>query len=229
MLKEISIWEKIDKTYEIVSSNDANNFIKYMPLFVAFISFVGVIAQLYLSYQTNKKNLAFQEKWEKKKLDADLISKARIEWLKESRILASELFSLSFKAFKSANMVARTRVLIINNKDKYDTTDAIESLRSYEKDLNYSRAEAMRVLNLFHLMFGIKDSNNEIIDVSSKLYNFVEEVNNTVIDDIWKTDLEEYQTLVEEKAMEGSDYLDKFTEVCRVYFDIVWQTSKKGE
>lgn len=229
LLAEISIWEKIDKIYEIVSGNDANGFIKYMAIWVAIIPLIGVVAQLILSYKMNKKNQNFQEKWERKKLDADLISKARIEWLKETRFLASELFSLSFKVFKSANMLAQTRVLVIKNQKDFDVTNAKEILDRYENDLNISRAEALRVLNLFHLMFGTKDSNDEIIEVSTNLYNFVEEVNNCVVSGGWQTDLNEYQKSVEQKATEGTDYLDNFTEVCRLYFEDVWETAKKGE
>ena len=71
-----------------------------IAIIVAVISVSGVIISTILSNRTSKnlyaKNEKQQEKWNQKKIDAQLIAHARIEWIQNVRNTTAELISLYF-------------------------------------------------------------------------------------------------------------------------------------
>lgn len=66
---------------------------------VVIAAIIGVAATIY----TNKNTNDFQEDWNQKQLDADLKSKARIEWIQNVRNVTAELISIYYKLLNEAD------------------------------------------------------------------------------------------------------------------------------
>lgn len=73
-------------------------------IIAAIVSMITVIITVIAERKTNNKMTNFQREWNQIQLDADLKSKARIEWIQKVRDTTSELIALYFK--------------VLNEKDK---------------------------------------------------------------------------------------------------------------
>ena len=79
--------------------NSLINTITVADILVIFTAILSAIINIY----TIRKNTKFQQKWNQKQLDADLTSKARIEWIQKVRDNTAELISIFYKMLKEVS------------------------------------------------------------------------------------------------------------------------------
>lgn len=68
-----------------------------------FLVVATAIISAAISIWSIKKSTKFEQEWNQKQLDADLKSKARIEWIQKVRENTAELISLYYKMLKETN------------------------------------------------------------------------------------------------------------------------------
>lgn len=75
---------------------------------VALLSFVGVLISAIITAKTSKKihddNTKFQDEWNKKTIEANLIAQARIEWIQNVRKTTSKLLVHYFSMLDTSNL-----------------------------------------------------------------------------------------------------------------------------
>ena len=94
-------FELVGRAYQGLSTEDR------VTLVVAIISLSGVLINIfstnYFSKKINKNNNELQEKLNQKNIDANLKSKARIEWIQNVRKTSSELISIYYRLLNSTD------------------------------------------------------------------------------------------------------------------------------
>ncbi|MBO5082670.1 MAG: hypothetical protein J6C06_08700 [Lachnospiraceae bacterium] len=68
-----------------------------------FLVVTTAIISAAISIWSIKKSTKFEQEWNQKQLDADLKSKARIEWIQKVRENTAELISLYYAMLKETN------------------------------------------------------------------------------------------------------------------------------
>ncbi|MDT2638631.1 hypothetical protein P7D31_00685 [Enterococcus dongliensis] len=169
----------------------------------AIVAVFGALVSLifsFLSYRNTQKSILIQKEMDQKKIDADIISKSRMHWIDNTKMITSTFItdSLSlganFKMF-TEKIVQYNEILInmrnlremsINkkipqserNKAKEEYEYWInEGSKTFNRDMQNRVNELNELLKknsnsymLIKLNFSNNDENNEVVELASKIY-----------------------------------------------------------
>lgn len=169
----------------------------------AIVAGLGALVSLifsYLSYRNTKKSMLIQKEMDQKKIDADIISKSRMHWIDNTKMITSTFItdSLSlganFKMF-TEKIVQHNGILIDmknlremsmnkkipqseRNKAKEDYEHWInEGSKIFNQDMQNRVDEINDLLKknsnsymLIKLNFSNNDENNEVVRLASEIY-----------------------------------------------------------
>lgn len=233
--------QQIKEIYDIVTKSGVENFFtKYSAIIVGVIAFLGVLLQLIISYRTNKKNQRFQEIWEQNKIDADIISKSRIEWLGQARKFATEIQSESLEMLLTGVSVVELFYAIVSLEDNQQNlndedykerkkTMKIELESVHNKFLN-AKYKSIKAVNSFKLLFGTNPENDEIIKAAMDIIYKTYEMNELILK--CNKNLNDLQRDLNKSKIifsEGERAQNKFSNTCRRYFHKEWTKAKQGK
>jgi hypothetical protein len=167
------------------------------------------------------------DKWEQKKIDADIISKSIVDWLELAREIASSISS-SASETNAAYILYRgysAQGLLYGGLGKEEEADIM---------LDYMNNEVLKAtqsLNVFFkskykfkLLFGKNKENDNLLNYVEKIEIFLSEYAQSQMND----DTLEFIEKSEKKDDEFEKIMDDFIEECRIYFKAEWVKAKKG-
>ena len=124
----------------------------------AIVAVFGALASLlfsFLSYHNTKKSILIQKEMDQKKIDADIISKSRMHWIDNTKMVTSTFITDSLSL--GANMKMFTQKIIQLNGIR------IEMSELHEKSMNKKLPQAERNK--------AKEVSQHWIDEGSKIFN----------------------------------------------------------
>lgn len=242
----MTVWDKIDVLYDIAirKSNSSANW--RLTIITALIAFLGVGLQVWISYkneQSNKefsskqillqndfekeeakKRRAFEEKWEQKKIAADLIAKSRIDWIQRVRQDSSELIAalsnFSSTTYSIGFFMHQTNVQIYDNL----VTQRIEELSNFQIIISEKKSKLL-------LYFPQEDSdgkNKEILDSISKTCKIVQHQKDSSID-FRNFDFSDIVNNSSQYIDESEKEISNLSKKISSYLKTEWDKSKRGE
>lgn len=182
----------------------------------------------------NLENMKFQERIENNKIDADVIAKARLDWLQEVREIEIELVDQANIFVKSINTIMDHHVRFLEFKMKNEIDKAQNELsrrNKYVDELNKSLMECKKQFLFFKLFFGSNESNNELIESAKSIIDYAELMNRIVIESFNNFGNYYMVKANRDTIFNNSDYFDEkvdnFIDKSREYNKEVWETAKK--
>jgi hypothetical protein len=164
------------------SSAGASN----IPLIVAVITFIGIVINVGISYINNKEGIK-----------ANVVSKARIEWIQEARAAASNFIT------ECSNLILVVQSPIggiYEPRTKEETKKMLSSIN--------------KTANLLILYFGTDNGENDVIVTK------IEDITNSFTD-------ENDQYFASKKFPEIEDKIKELRDILRVYFKKEWKRVSK--
>ena len=192
--------------------------------FTIFIAALTFIANTYFTW---------------KKYRADLISKARIQWLNEARNISTQLIT-SFNL-----VIAEINQFYVDEKafapsEEQDSSPLkidISMFHPERENISNQHSELLQRHNddfdrlsiLFMMYFGPNKENNEIVDMIDSMKDIIEELRNKHIsyckDAISLKEAESHAAPMIKLGLETSS---EFVKLCRAYYKTEWVKVKKG-
>lgn len=212
-----------------------------------------------LKKEISDENIEHQNKWEQKKIDANIISKSIVSWLEDARKLSTNITAASIKTNQKYNnfchygnkaiyyrdqvILKREEIKRINKKDivrikelENEMNILMEALTTFEGLTNKCLEQSREARSIFHqnhihftLMFGYDERNNKLLQSIDKINEKI----NWFIDDQLKVGKEISWIELEEYCLWNTIQIDKelekFVKDCRIYFKDEWDKAKFGK
>ncbi len=226
------------------------------------MTLIGVVIQLIINFKINKSNNELKKqiekdnrymanKWNQKKIDADIISKSRMQWINETKKLTSDFMndssfllaitlfcekSLQYEAYsikwKGLNEVKKTSKIreelerldtIMNNIDQQQLNN-VTIINNYQENMHRNRL-------LIKLQFSDNDENNLIV---RKVESITNDIRQFTLNIGWSeyANIKEKEELVK-KAKELREIeqkeIEELVDVLRKYYKKEWEKVKTGK
>lgn len=183
-----------------------------IPIFTGILAFIGVLTSSLISTWVNYKS-------NKKKLNADLIAKSRIEWIQEVRKLTAEFISYS-----SNSLIIHTKMT--QTKD----LEEMKKLGNEYRENIFHLGEKLNLLELylpeksFDKKTHAESDNKRNIKYKKKLKNVRKTVRELINEMTKQQNDEEFK---KEKRAKLNKVNRKLTNYSSNYLKIEWETAKK--
>lgn len=217
-------------------------------LAAAIISAVGILIQIIMAVYNNNQ----LKKLEQKKIDADIISKSRMQWINETRKLVSDfmndasLLLAQITLFCEKNVqVSEYCVKLDNIEMSKNTNKVMDDIKQLEKlidivdqqqvvnvaALNGLQEKMSRSRLLIKLQFSDNKENNLIVEKVESITNYIRIF---ILKSTWSQDfsLKDKKKLVGESiALRESEQkeIEELVEILREYYKKEWEKVKSGE
>ncbi|WP_436959423.1 hypothetical protein [Staphylococcus xylosus] len=183
-----------------------------IPIFTGILAFIGVLASSLISTWVNYKS-------NKKKLNADLIAKSRIEWIQEVRKLTAKFISYS-----NNSLIIHTKMT--QTKDLKE----MEKLGNEYRENFFHLGEKLNLLELylpeksFDKKTHAESKNKRNIEYKKKLKNVKKTVRALINEMTKQQNDEEFK---KEKRANLNKVNKELTNYSSNYLKIEWETAKK--
>jgi hypothetical protein len=164
----------------------------------------------------------FNQLWERRKFNADIKSKSRIDWMKTVRNVLARYTVLARDVQLQANTYLNYRKFFLD--DKEGRAIALDSL-------NKKSEEFTEQYSLLLLYISKKPDNQELNDKITALYKFVDAYR-ILLGPTGKFDpgtLDDYKGFIKQKKDETNRLIDDLTDYARDYMSNEWERAKRGE
>ncbi|MBJ7686154.1 hypothetical protein [Weissella confusa] len=237
-------FEKFDKFVTFVSVH------KFTTGLILFVVAVGVILTLYyvnpniyhyffsmdngklhfqwigLSTLAAAVGFLYKQSWERRKFNADTISKNRIDWMKTVRnVLAKYMVDAQYAQYR-ANHLLLYRIRI-----KADQPDTIDQANKSNAELNKAMEQFVEQYRLLRLYVSRARDNAQLNQKINEIYQRVVHVQHAAIHDknMVKITYKAYAEYANADKAETIRLINELTELSRNYMRNEWKRAKKGE
>jgi len=217
-------------------------------LAAAIISAVGILIQIIMAVYNNNQ----LKKLEQKKIDADIISKSRMQWINETRKLVSDfmndasllLAQITLFCEKSVQ-VSEYCVKLDNIEMSKNTNKVMDDIKQLEKlidivdqqqvvnvaALNGLQEKMSRSRLLIKLQFSDNKENNLIVE---KVESITNHIRIFILKSTWSQgfSLKDKKKLVGESIVlreSEQEEIEELVEILREYYKKEWEKVKLGE
>lgn len=171
------------------------------------------------------------DRWEQKKIDADIISKSIVDWLELARSVTSELCSSTLKicrlydnyCFYALEITKQSDIQIqMNYQKKCD--ECLDQARQCRLKVQQSQIH-------FELLFGQNKRNNDLIDIFNGIISKVNwfSENQPTLASNGTEGITELKDKLESNNEEIDEAIQIFVNACRDYFKTEWVKAKTGK
>lgn len=185
-----------------------------------------------LKKDLSDENIKHQNMWEQKKIDADLVAKARIEWIQNVRLIETE-FVNNINLFLSYS----ASIIVIAEKTKSPSfgKHEIQLINQHIQNSTNCLFKAKKEKVLLKLYFGTNVEDNELVGRSKQIVDNIDKIYK--INDEIVSFIEDEQIVRAEKKYDSvisliekvNDELEIFVLKARDYNKLEWERAKKGE
>lgn len=217
-------------------------------LTAAIISAVGIAVQIVMAFYNNNQ----LKKLEQKKIDADIISKSRMQWINENRSLTSDfmndtsflLAQITLFCEKSVQ-VSEYNAALINLERAEQTTEVTDGVQELKKiieivdqqqvsnavTVNKLQEKMSRSRLLIKLQFSNNKENNIIVE---KVENITNRIRVFVLAATWSQgfSLNDKKKLLKDSISlreSNQKEIEELVEILRNYYKKEWEKVKLGE
>lgn len=213
----------------------------------ALVALVGALTSIIFSilgYINTKKSLLHQEKMDQKKIDADIISKSRMHWIDNIKIISSQFITESlalgahYKMFieKIYQYNKLQELLKSENKEK-KKIEIKNELKTFDKEMlervdiiNNLLSELSKNNLLINLNFSSNSEHKQIIQLVTRMYNRLRAVSlNGWIQFYEERELNQQLENINKVFQHNSKDAESLTNNLRDYYKKEWEKVKKGE
>jgi len=190
-----------------------------------FLIALAAIITIVSSWLINNKNIK-----------ANIVSKSIITWLENARNTTSQLLSSANNCLKNYNMFSDRYFQgweLNENGERGRANLLAEEANKYKDEANLQRADVIKNLMQFKLLFGNNAENNYLTESAHNILDII----NEIIDETVPITSGEIDTLqkankvkenIEVKSKYGDLLIEIFVENCRLYFKREWDKAKFG-
>ena len=207
----------------------------------ALIAFGGVLLSIlgstvgtyFLNKKLNKANNEVQKEISNRNIDANLVAKARIEWIHETREISADIISITSKIQRNINTYMDQKKIeaqLLVKKDyknhKIISDDALQTYNRYQDDLD----TLFFKVNLFKLNLGKNEVNDAFVEQAELLLDMFIQETHLIQEYIYgKKSIAESFGLVKSTSINLSDELKKYIDLSRIYYKEEWTKAKHGK
>lgn len=227
------------------------------------MTLIGVVIQLIVNFKINRSNNELKkqiekdnrdmaDKWNQKKIDADIISKSRMQWINETKKLVSDFMNDSSFLLAQITLFCEKNVQVseywsaLNNLEMFEkTTEVMDETKRLEKLINVvdqQQLDNVAALNglqekmsrsrlLIKLQFSDNEENNLIVE---KVESITDQIRVFILSFAWSQgfNLEDKKKLVGESLTlrkSKQEEIEELVEILRDYYKKEWEKVKTGQ
>lgn len=213
----------------------------------ALVALLGALTSIIFStlgYLNSRKSLLHQEKMDQKKIDADIISKSRMHWIDNVKIISSQFITDSlylgahYKMFiEKVYQYNQLNELFVSETKEKKKLEIRKELKSFDEEMknrvdviNNLLSEVSKNHLLMKLNFSSNSEHHQIMQLTTKMYDRLRDVSmNGWVQFYEEKDLEIQLKNIYTVFQQNSNDAESLTNNLRDYYKKEWEKVKKGE
>ncbi|MGM0163759.1 hypothetical protein [Enterococcus sp. DIV1059_2] len=227
---------------------------EWWKLWVPFgATIMGIIANVYVNITQNKKQQEFQKEMAKTQIDADIKAKARIEWIKSVRDLASKLICNSndltriviittdytkryFEIKSEAVFESQIREPMLKFAEEKDVflPEYSDNVRAFFKRADSKKNDLIRCASEFYytgqeilMYFSESEEHEKIIELINDLISTTDQLEELIRNNL--TEHEKNFIMIDECVVNLENNIKLFSCEMKDYLKKEWDKAKEGK
>lgn len=196
-----------------------------ISIIVVLISVISLIVNTVVNLMMKRKDIR-----------ANIVSKARITWIENTRLISTKIITAADRLFSGISDFIRTEELRNEMKDSNveNFNEIHEEINSFNESnfdiINESNQELLHQATLLKLYYSENPENNKVINKSEELLLLSNKAHEKIAQyGKQKIDLQNYKASSLEIQNQYNIIINEFVEIIRDYNKKEWNKVKKGK